>query len=338
MILLGKNLPELEEVVRAEGMPSFTGKQLAGWLYGSEARSFGEMSNLSKQSRAALEERYETGLCEHVKASVSADGTKKYLYPTGGGRFIETTFMPEARRNTLCLSTQVGCKMGCLFCMTARQGFQANLSAGEIVNQLRSLPERKLVTNIVYMGMGEPFDNTEEVLKSLEILTAPWGFGISPRKITVSTIGLIPGMNQFLEKTRCNLAISLHSPFDEERRMLMPVQHVYPIRDVIRELNRAETKRQRKISFEYILFKGVNDSDRHVKELARLLNKLPCRVNLMRFHPVPNAPLEGAGEASLVRFRDALNAKGIIATIRQSRGIDIEAACGLLSTKAMLSK
>ncbi|HRY32605.1 MAG TPA: 23S rRNA (adenine(2503)-C(2))-methyltransferase RlmN [Bacteroidales bacterium] len=338
MILLGKNLDELEALVRAEEMPSYTGMQLARWLYGSEAASFAEMSNLSKQSRTVLENKYQTGFSEHVKVSVSADGTRKYLFPTGGGRFIETAFMPEARRNTLCLSTQVGCKMGCLFCMTARQGFQANLSAGEIVNQLRSLPERNRVTNIVYMGMGEPFDNTEEVLKSLEILTAPWGFAISPKKITVSTIGLIPGMIQFLEKTRCNLAISLHSPFDEERRKLMPVQHVYPIRDVIRELIRTDAGRQRKISFEYILFRGINDSDGHIREMARLLNKLPCRVNLMRFHPVPNAPLEGADEASLVRFRDALNAKGIIATIRQSRGIDIEAACGLLSTKAMLSK
>ena len=335
--LLGKTKEELRAAVSALGLPAFTGDQLTHWLYQSMADSFDQMTNLSKATRELLARHFETGISSTVKVQVSADGTRKYLYSALEGKFIEAAYMPEKARNTLCLSTQVGCKMGCLFCMTAKQGFQGQLSAGEILNQVRSLPERESLTNLVYMGMGEPFDNTENVLRSLEIFTAPWGFGMGAQRITVSTIGIIPGIEAFLQQSTSNLAISLHSPFDEERRKLMPIQHVYPIRDVIDTLVKAGISKTRKLSFEYILFKGINDTPAHVKELARLLNKLRCRINLMRYHPVPNAPLQGSDEQTLLAFQQGLNKKGIIATIRQSRGLDIDAACGLLSTKALLT-
>lgn len=335
-ILLGKTESDLQQWVKEQGMPGFVGSQVARWLYGSNITSFGEMTNLSKENRQLLETSAETGIQPPVKVQVSADGTRKYLYPVDNKRYVEAAWMPEAARNTLCLSTQVGCKMGCLFCMTARQGFQGNLTPGEIINQVRILPERATLTNLVYMGMGEPFDNTDSVMKSLEIFTSAWGFGISPRKITVSTIGIIPGIERLLSETSCNLAISLHSPFDEERRKLMPVQHVYPIKEVIATLQKHDISRYRKVSFEYILFEGVNDSPAHVRELARLLNKVRCRINLMRYHTLPGSPLKGSDEAVVQGFRKALGDKGIITTIRQSRGLDIDAACGLLSTRMML--
>lgn len=295
------------------------------------------MTNISKANREILSQYFTTGIDAHTDVQISSDATRKYLYPAATGKFIETAYMPDLKRNTLCVSTQVGCKMGCLFCMTGKQGFQANLTSGEILNQLRSLPERELVTNIVFMGMGEPFDNTAELMKSLEILTSEYGFGMAAKRITVSTIGLIPGLETFLEKSKCNLAISLHSPFDEERRQLMPIEHVYPIKEVIETLIRHDINRYRKLSFEYILFKGINDTPRHVNELARLLNKLRCKINLMRWHPVPNAPLQGSDEATIRAFQEGLNRKGIVATVRQSRGLDIDAACGLLSTKRLLN-
>jgi 23S rRNA (adenine2503-C2)-methyltransferase len=294
------------------------------------------MLNISKKVRALLQEKYDVGATASVKEQTSADGTKKYLYPTANGKFIETAYIPDPKRHTLCVSTQVGCKMGCLFCMTGKQGFQAHLSAGEIINQLRSLPERNLITNIVYMGMGEPLDNAEAVMKSLEILTSPYGFELSVRKVTVSTIGIIPAMRDFLENSKCNLAVSLHTPFDEERRQLMPIQNVYPIKEVVDTIIRYNTGKYRRISFEYIMFKGVNDTPRHVNELARLLNKVKCRINLIRFHTLPGTPLQGSDENAILAFQQGLNAKGIITTLRQSRGLDIDAACGLLSTKALV--
>jgi 23S rRNA (adenine2503-C2)-methyltransferase len=334
--LFGKTLKELEAAMTGLGLPKFVGGQLAYWLYQSNVPSAEHFTNISKKNIDLIFSHYDLGLTPNIKVQVSGDGTKKYLFPALQGKFIEAAYMPELKRNTLCISTQVGCKMGCLFCMTAKQGFQGNLSSGDILNQLRSLPERDAVTNIVYMGMGEPFDNTENVLKTIEILTAPWGFGMGAKKITVSTIGIIPGIQAFLEHNQCNLAISLHSPFDEERRKLMPVQHVYPIKDVIDTLIEYDLSKYRKLSFEYILFKDLNDSPRHVKEMARLLNKVRCRVNLMRFHPVPNAPMQGSDEETILAFQQGLKDKGIMATIRQSRGLDIDAACGLLSTKALV--
>jgi 23S rRNA (adenine2503-C2)-methyltransferase len=333
--LFGQTLDELTALSAALGLPKFTGKQLADWLYKKEIDSISDMSNLSKKARERLEENYVFGLHPPAKVQTGMDGTKKYLFETETGNFIETAMIPFKERRTVCVSSQVGCKMGCLFCMTGKQGFQGQLSAGDIVNQIRSIPEHSDVTNIVYMGMGEPFDNLDEVLKSVDILTADWGFAMSPRRLTVSSIGITPGLVRFLNECEAHLAISLHTPFHEERRQLMPVQIAYPVDEVIDEIRKRDFSGQRRVSFEYIVFSGMNDTPRHVRELARLLGGIRCRINLIRFHPVPGTPLPATGEESLQQFKDALNARGLLTTIRASRGQDIYAACGLLSTKAL---
>lgn len=333
--LFGKTLEELNAISLELGLPAYTGKQVSEWLYKKEISGFNEMTNLSRKARALFDSAYELGLQEPMDVQESVDGTKKYLFPGTPGKYIETAYIPDKDRATVCVSSQVGCKMGCLFCMTGKQGFQGNLSAGMILNQFRSIPHWRKITNIVYMGMGEPLDNLGEVLKSLEILTSSWGFALSPRRITVSTIGITPAMLEFLEKSETHLAVSLHTPFDEERRKLMPVQQVYPLKEVISEIRSWDFGRQRRVSFEYILFKDYNDTPAHVNELSRILNGIRCRINLIRFHPIPGTPLESPGEKAILDFRDRLNAKGITTTIRASRGQDIWAACGLLSTKKM---
>ena len=336
--LFGKTLEELKTVGQSLGLPSFTGKQLAEWLYKKEVSSFGEMTNLSRKARTMLQEKYHIGMVPPIDVQESVDGTRKYLFPALEGKYIETAYIPEKERSTVCVSCQVGCKMGCLFCMTGKQGFQGNLSSGEILNQYRSIPEWRNITNIVYMGMGEPLDNVSEVLKSLEVLTSGWGFGLSPRRITVSTVGITPAMLEFLNSSNAHLAVSLHTPFDEERRKLMPVQQVYPLKEVLNEIRSWDFGKQRRVSFEYILFKDFNDSPAHVKELSRILHGIRCRINLIRFHPIPGTPLESPDEETIIQFRDRLNARGIITTIRASRGQDIWAACGLLSTKRLAEK
>ncbi len=336
--LFGKTVDELKTIVLELGLPAFTGKQISEWIYQKEINGFEEMTNLSKKARSLLASSYDLGLQEPIDVQESVDGTKKYLFPAVGGKFIETAYIPDRERATVCVSSQVGCKMGCLFCMTGKQGFQGDLSAGEILNQFRSIPEWKKLTNIVYMGMGEPLDNLQEVLKSLEILTAHWGFAMSPRRITVSTIGITPAMLEFLNKCEVHLAVSLHTPFDEERIKLMPVQKVYPLKEVLSEIRSWEFGRQRRISFEYILFKGLNDTPAHVNELSRILHGIRCRINLIRFHPIPGVALESPGKATIHAFKERLNAKGITTTVRASRGEDIYAACGLLSTKKLISK
>ncbi|MCT4644725.1 MAG: 23S rRNA (adenine(2503)-C(2))-methyltransferase RlmN [Carboxylicivirga sp.] len=319
-------------------LPAFTAKQIADWLYKKHVTSIDEMTNLSKKARQLLNEQYEVGLMSPESVQASIDGTKKYLFKTRTQQFIEAAYLPEENRNTLCLSSQVGCKMGCLFCMTARQGFQKQLTSGEILNQIASLPERETLTNLVYMGMGEPMDNIDNVLKSLEIITSEWGYAWSPRRINVSTIGVVPAMKRFIEESEAHLAISLHSPFHEERQQLMPIENVYPAEEVIEALRAYDFGRQRRISFEYIMFKGVNDTPKHVKGLQKLLNGLRCRLNLIHFHPIPDSPLRGSDYNTMVSFRDQLAKGGLTTTIRKSRGEDIYAACGLLSTKKLVKK
>jgi 23S rRNA (adenine2503-C2)-methyltransferase len=330
--LYGKTINELIVVTKRIGLPGFAAKQLSDWLYKKEIQSIDEMSNLSKKTRELLNADYEVGLSAPVNESKSSDGTKKYLYKVLNDKFIETAYIPDEDRATICVSSQAGCKMGCIFCMTGKQGFQGNLSSNEILNQFRSLPEFRSVTNMVYMGMGEPLDNTTEVLKSLEILTNEWGYAWSPKRITVSTVGLIAGIKEFLEKSRCHLAVSLHSPFDEERRKLMPVQRTNTVREVLDIIRKFDFNSQRRVSFEYILFKGVNDTPAHIKELERILNGIKCRINIIRFHPIPGSEFYSPDLGIIINFKEALNAKGILTTIRASRGVDIQAACGLLST------
>ena len=330
--LFGKTLNELIPVTRQIGLPGFAAKQISDWLYKKEIRTIDEMTNLSKKTRELLSTGYEIGLSSPVNTSESSDGTKKYLYKVLNDKYIETAYIPDNDRATICVSSQSGCKMGCIFCMTGKQGFQGNLSSNEILNQFRSLPEFTKLTNIVYMGMGEPLDNITEVLKSLDILTSEWGYGWSPTRITVSTVGLINGIREFLEKSRCHLAVSLHSPFEEERRNLMPVQRTNTIEEVLEIIRKFDFSSQRRVSFEYILFKGMNDTPLHIKELARILNGIKCRINIIRFHPIPGSPFTSPDLLTTIKFKEALNAKGILSTVRASRGVDIQAACGLLST------
>lgn len=330
--LYGKTLNELIAVAKRIGLPGFAAKQIADWLYKKEIQSIEEMTNLSKKMRETISADYEVGLYPPEQESESIDGTKKYLYKVLNNKYIETAYIPDNERATICVSSQSGCKMGCIFCMTGKQGFQGHLTSNEILNQFRSLPEFKNLTNMVFMGMGEPLDNLTEVMKSLEILTSDWGYAWSPTRITVSTVGLVAGLKEFLENTRCHLAVSLHSPFDEERRKLMPVQKTNTVEEVIDIIRNFEINSQRRISFEYILFKGMNDTPRHIKELARLLNGVKCRINIIRFHQIPGSEFHSPDLGTTINFKEALNAKGILTTIRASRGVDIQAACGLLST------
>ena len=330
--LLGKSLEELKELSVQLGMPAFTGKQLVDWIYKKKAVSIDEMSNISARNRALLNEKYIVGRSIPVHESRSVDGTVKYLFKTEAGNFIETVYIPEDDRATLCVSSQVGCKMNCQFCMTGKQGFTANLTPDEILNQVLSIPESDKLTNLVFMGMGEPFDNTLYVLKALELLTADYGYGWSPKRITVSTIGRIPGMKIFLEKSNSHLAVSLHSPFPDERLKIMPIEKAYPAASVLQELKKYDFSKQRRVSFEYIMFDGFNDTIRHAVELVKILKGIDCRVNLIRFHAIPGVDLKTSNEDKMIFFRDYLTNNGVTTTIRKSRGEDIFAACGMLST------
>jgi len=330
--LVGKTIDELKVVVAELGMPGFTAKQLSEWLYKKRAFSIDEMTNISAKNRALLNETHEVGRTLPVQVAESTDGTKKYLFKTADGHFIESVYIPDEDRATLCVSSQVGCKMDCKFCMTGKQGFTTQLSAAEILNQILSIPEADLLTNLVFMGMGEPFDNMLPMLRSLDILTADYGYAWSPRRITVSSIGLIPGMKVFLERSQCHLAISLHSPFTQERLQLMPIEKAYPLVNVLDELRKHDFSKQRRVSFEYILFEGVNDTMRHAVELLKILRGIDCRVNLIRFHAIPGIDLKGSSAEKMTFFRDYLTSNGVTATIRRSRGEDIFAACGMLST------
>lgn len=330
--LYGQTLPQLEVLCNRLEMPRFAAKQIARWLYDKHATTIEAMSDLSARHRALLAETYEVGLTAPEKVSISTDGTKKYLYRTSQNHFIESAYIPDGDRATLCISSQAGCRMGCRFCATGRQGLQHSLSTNEILNQIGSLPERERLTNVVFMGMGEPLDNLDSLLPALEVLTSAWGFGWSPTRITVSTAGVASRLERFLEATQVHLAVSLHNPFPHERAEIMPIEKAWPIREVVEILRRYDFTHQRRVSFEYIVMSGLNDSPRHIRELCRLLDGIKCRINLIRFHKIPGSPYFSPDDRAMIAFRDALTAKGIHTTIRTSRGEDIQAACGLLST------
>ncbi|MDR2424043.1 MAG: 23S rRNA (adenine(2503)-C(2))-methyltransferase RlmN [Prevotellaceae bacterium] len=325
--LYGKTLDELVACVKKYGLPAFSGKQIADWLYKKHVDSIDNLTNLSKKAREILVANCEIGVSPPSDVKISADGTKKYLYTLPTGQAVEAVYIPDNDRATLCISSQAGCRMACRFCMTGRQGLKANLSAGDILNQIRSLPERNSLTNIVYMGMGEPLDNIDEVLKSLEILTSEYGYEKSHKRITVSTIG-IDGLQRFLQASKCRLAISLHSPFDEERQQLVPMQKFYPVADTLDIIKKDEYLRR--ISFEYIMFAGVNDSEKHARALVRMFGGGNYRINLIRFHKISDSDLSPSSPETMEIFKNYLNARGVLATIRASRGEDIFAACGML--------
>ena len=350
-ILLGKTLEELQAVAQEVGLPRFAGKQLAEWIYVRRATSFDEMTNISLKGREALKANYTIGRHAPVAEAISKDGTKKYLFAIKGeeamrregdeARYIESVYIPDDDRATLCVSTQAGCKMGCKFCMTGTLGFHGHLSAADILNQIFSIPDADKLTNIVYMGEGEPMDNLDNVLRSLNAMTSAWGCAWSPKRITVSSVGINKGLKRFIEESDCHLAISLHNPFSTERQEIMPIDKVNHLSDVIALLKQYDWTHQRRVSFEYICWGGVNDTPKHANELLRLLKGLDCRINLIRFHaspitnsqsPIPSSPIanRGSDEQQMEWLRDYLTAHGITTTIRRSRGEDILAACGML--------
>lgn len=332
--LLGMTLDELKAVATEVGLPSFAAKQMAEWIYGKHVRSIDEMTNLSLKGRSALAEHYEIGCVPPCDIQQSIDGTAKYLFPTESGQKVECVFIPDGDRATLCVSSQVGCRMGCRFCMTGRQGFGGNLSVTDILNQVYSVPGSELLTNIVFMGQGEPLDNLDAVLKATQLLTDANGWAWSPKRITVSTVGVKKGVERFLSESDCHLAISLHNPFHEERLAMMPAEKANDTRELLELLSKQDWSHQRRLSFEYIVFGGLNDSERHAKELVRLLSPIECRVNLIRFHEIPDTPYKGASEEKMIWLRDYLTKHGVTTTIRASRGQDIFAACGLLHAKS----
>jgi len=332
--LFGKTATELSATAKNMKLPAFRARQIAEWLYPKHAIAIEDMTTLSKTLRETLSTQYDVGRTPPEQVVTSRDGTKKYLFSTWSGHHIESALIPDEERATLCISTQIGCKRGCTFCMTGKQGFQGQLTTGEILNQYASCPERDQITNIVYMGMGEPFDNTDAVMNSIEIFTASYGYAKSPTRLTVSTIGVIPGMQRYIENCSAHLAISLHSPFDEERAELMPAQHKYPIKDVIKVLKQYDFGRQRRLTFEYALFDKVNDSEEHARATVRLLKGIRCRVNLIPFNSVPDINLKATSRKKVEAFQNILKQKGIVTTIRKSKGQDIAAACGLLSTSS----
>ncbi len=331
--LYGKTPEELAALCGGMGMPRFAARQIARWLYVRHTEDPLLMTDIAAVHRQRLAERFAPAFNAPERVTEAADGTNKYLFRIPGGHAVESAYIPDGERATLCGASQAGCRMGCKFSATGRQGLQRSLTAAEILNQIVSLPERDKLTNIVFMGMGEPLDNTGEVLRALEILTAEWGFGWSPTRITLSTAGVVPELRRFLDATKVHLAVSLHNPFHEERAEIMPVERAWPVAEVAAILREYDFTHQRRVSFEYIVMSGLNDSPRHIRELTRLLNGIKCRINLIRFHKIPDSPYFSPDDAAMIRFRDALTARGIQTTIRASRGEDIQAACGLLSTR-----
>ena len=339
--LIGMNLAELQDVAYKGGMPRFVGKQLAEWIYGKGAESFDEMVNISKRNKEWLVENYEIGREAPRKSARSQDGTVKYLFPVGNGLTVESVYIPDRDRATLCVSSQAGCKMNCYFCATGKMGFKKNLTAAQIINQVLSIPPRPAkgaapmtpLTNVVFMGMGEPLDNFQEVERAIEIMTAPWGLAWSPKRITVSTVGKQPQLKELLDRTQVHVDISVHTADTAQRESMMPAQKAFPVQAVMRMLQAYDFSHQRRLSLEYIMWRGVNDDVAHADMLVKLIGDIDCRVNLIRFHAIPGVELHPASEERMLMFRNYLNSKGITATIRASRGEDIDAACGMLSTK-----
>lgn len=353
--LLGKTLPDLQAITANAGWPRFVARQIADWLYGKRVSDIDHMTNLSLKARAYLSQHYTVGRHAPVHEVVSNDGTRKYLFQIENQKskienlkslnYVESVYIPEEDRATLCVSTQIGCKMGCKFCMTGTLGFHGQLSATEILNQIFAIDQLQIannrlpISNVVLMGEGEPMDNIDQVLRALEIMTASYGPAWSPKRITVSSVGVIPGLKRFLDESDCHLAISLHNPFPEERREIMPAEKAWSIEKVVELLRQYDFTGQRRVSFEYICWAGVNDTPRHAEALVSLLRGLECRINLIRFHEgeenhkSETLNLKSSDEKRMIAFRDYLTTHGLTTTIRRSRGEDILAACGMLIAK-----
>ncbi len=339
---------ELEAWCCEQGEAPYRARQVLAWVHRRGATRFEEMANLPKVLRRRLADGFRIGRLEPATVAVSADGTRKLLFqlppePAAAGRpaSIESVLIPQVERPdgardrlTLCISSQAGCGMGCGFCATAAMGLVRNLHPAEIVGQVRAAqalaaPER--LTNLVLMGMGEPLANYAAVVAALEILTAEWGYAISPRRITVSTVGLAPEIPRFIAETRVNLAVSLHAPTDRQRARLVPVNRRYPLATLLAACREVPLARRKRITFEYVMLAGENDTDADARALVRLLHGLRAKVNLIPWNPFPGAPFTPSPRARVQRFQAVLRQHGLSATIRESRGQDIQAACGQLA-------
>lgn len=330
--LAGMTLDELRKVTSDLGMPRFVATQLAQWIYGKRVGSFEEMRNISKANRELLDKDYKVGLYAPSNAQKSEDGTVKYLFEAGENQAVESVYIPEDDRSTLCISSQKGCRMNCYFCMTGHQGFHGQLTANQIINQVLSVPESESLTNVVFMGMGEPCDNLDNVLKAIEILTADWGLAWSPKRVTVSTVGLKPGLKKLVEETSVHIAVSVHNAVPDERMQMMPIERVYAIKDVLEMLGKYDFAHQRRLSIEYIMWQWFNDDISHAEALREIIPDEHVRVNLIRYHMIPGIPkLRTSSDERMTQFRDYLNGHGVTCTIRRSRGEDISAACGMLA-------
>ncbi|HZH82663.1 MAG TPA: 23S rRNA (adenine(2503)-C(2))-methyltransferase RlmN [Phototrophicaceae bacterium] len=329
------SLKELSGFLTEHNHPIYRAKQIWQWLFQKRATTFVEMSNLSRDLREALGDDFLIGRLQILRRAESRDGTVKFLFGLADGESIESVLIPEATRLTLCISTQAGCAFGCAFCATAVLGLKRNLTSSEIVNQVlevsRSLQNGRRITHIVLMGMGEPLANYEQTLRALEIITdSQWGIGISPRRVTLSTVGLVPQIEKLMAETKINLAISLHAPDNRLRGQLMPVNRKYSLAQVIDCCHSLPIPRRKRITFEYVLLRGVNDSEQHARELAKLLRGIPSKVNVIPFNPHPGSEFLRPSNESIARFQNVLHDAGVQINVRRPRGDDIQAACGQL--------
>lgn len=329
----GMTVDGIFDFIKKYGFERAHAVKAATSFYRKKITDFYEMSDLPKELKKLLSLNYTTGLFRPVASETSVDRTIKYLFRTDSGKECETVYLPDNKRHTVCLSVQAGCRMGCPFCLTGRYGFKGDLAAGEIINQIYSLPEAKLIDHIVFMGMGEPMDNLEELLKACEIITSEWGFAISPRNVTVSSVGITPGIEDFLNRSACNLTLSLYSPSTEERAAVVPVEKIYPVKEIIDMMKAYPLRKKRRLSLAYVMIKDFNDTPKHLEELIKLLERSSIRINLLPYHEVQDNPYHSSSEEKMRYFRHNLIRSGISASIRKSRGEDISAACGLLANK-----
>ncbi len=328
--LCGLTSDEIYDLIRSSGFTVAHAVSISNGIYKKRASEF-SMIMMPSRLRNELLNIAETGIFLPAASETSDDGSVKYLFRTESGKEFETVYIPDNKRNTVCVSTQSGCRMGCTFCVTARYGFHGNLTAGEIVNQIIAIPHSDKVTHVVFMGMGEPMDNLENVLKACNIITAEWGLSLGKRNITVSTVGVMPGVEQFLKKSDCNLALSLYSPFSDERKRVIPAENNYPVLKILEMARNVPVRKKRRISIAYLMIKDKNDSDLHLDELRKLLSGSSLRVNLLSYHPSGNDSLCPSPPERMQYFKHNLIISGISASIRKSRGTDISAACGLLA-------
>jgi 23S rRNA (adenine2503-C2)-methyltransferase len=329
-----QTLDELTAWTESRGFPAYRGNQIAGWLYNRQLTAVEDMHNLPAVLREALLHDFDCSFPTVAKRSDSVDGTTKLLIGLADAKVVESVIIPRDERITLCISSQVGCALDCQFCATARLGLQRNLEPAEIVGQVlraRDAAAPSILTNYVFMGMGEPLANYDRLIRALTILTARWGLGISPRRITVSTVGLVPQMVRLIEDTSVHIAVSLTAARDELRDRLMPINVRYPLAELIGACKRLDLPRRKRITFEYVMLDGVNDTMRDAEELIRLLHGVRAKVNLIPFNPFPGAGFGRSPDERIEAFRERLLAAGIHATVRTSRGRDIQAACGQLA-------